>query len=261
MTESNGTVLVAGDAPLADELAAWFATTDRRVVLYAIEAGGVGPAGVERASDLVSAAGQADVVIECTVWPFDRKRELVETLSRTLAEGAVLASLCTAQSTAEIATWATRPDRVVGFSVLPPLETSQLVEVAPGLQSAAEATEVVEAVFRAAGRETARVRDDAGLVLGRIVCLIINEAAAMVMEGVASAREIDVAMKLGANYPRGPLEWADLIGIDFVYAVVQGVQAEQHEDRYRPCPLLRKMVLTGWLGRKSGRGFFEYAEP
>jgi 3-hydroxybutyryl-CoA dehydrogenase len=260
MTNGSGTVLVAGDAPLADELAAWFAKTDRRVVLYGIEAGGVGPAGVERASDLVAAAGQADLVVECTVWPFDRKRQLVESLSRAVPDGAVVASMCTARSTSEIASWAAQPDRVVGFSVLPPLETSQIVEVAPGLQTAAEATEAIEGLFRESGRETARVRDDAGLVLGRIVCLIINEAAAMVMEGVASAREIDVAMKLGANYPRGPLEWADLIGIDFVYAVVQGVQAEQQEDRYRPCPLLRKMVLAGWLGRKSGRGFFEYAD-
>src|SRR5262249_50307666 len=162
---------------------------------------------------LVAAAGQADLVVECTAWPFDRKRELVETLSRTVPDGAVLASLCTAQSTSEIASWAAKPDRVLGFRVFPPLETNHLIDGAPGLQAAAEATEAIEALFRESGRETARVRDDAGLVLGRIVCLIINEAAAMVMEGVASAREIDVAMKLGANYPRGPLEWADLIGI------------------------------------------------
>ena len=102
------------------------------------------------------------------------------------------------------------------------------------------------------------MRDDAGLVLGRVLCLIINEAAAMLMEGVASARDIDTALKLGANYPRGPLEWADSMGVDFVYAVLRGLQEEQGEDRYRPAPLLRKMVLAGKLGRKSGSGFFDY---
>jgi 3-hydroxybutyryl-CoA dehydrogenase len=98
-------------------------------------------------------------------------------------------------------------------------------------------------------------------VLARILCLIVNEAAAMLMEGAATARDIDTAMKLGTNYPHGPLEWADLLGVDFVYATLAGLRVEQDEDRYRPCPLLRKMVLAGRLGRKAGRGFFEYSSP
>jgi 3-hydroxybutyryl-CoA dehydrogenase len=230
------------------------------VAIYTIETGGVGPAGVEHVSDLATGARNAALAIDTNIWPFDRKREVVAALDRELPERAVLATLCTAQSTTEVASWTARPERVVGFSLLPPLEAGKLVEIAPGLASDQAAIDTVERLFQDAGREIARVRDDAGLVLGRVLCLIINEAASTLMEGVASARDIDTAMKLGGNYPRGPLEWADLLGIDFVYAVLWGLRLEQGEDRYRPCPLLRKMLLAGRLGRKTGRGFFEYAQ-
>jgi 3-hydroxybutyryl-CoA dehydrogenase len=102
------------------------------------------------------------------------------------------------------------------------------------------------------------VTDGAGLVAPRIVSLIVNEAAHALMEGVASAEDIDSAVRLGANYPHGPLEWADLIGVDQVYAIIRGMAEEFREDRYRPAPLLRKMVSAGWMGRAAGRGFFKY---
>ena len=253
-------ILVAGDGPLAGQLAALLAAHGNAVALYQLETGGVGPAHVERAADLATAARHATFALETTVWPFERKRELVAALDRDLPSEAILASLCAAQSTTEIASWTNRAPRVVGFSLLPPLEAGKLVEVAPGLDGEEAAAAAVEDLFRGAERDVARVRDDGGLVLARVLCLIINEAASMLMEGVASARDIDTAMRLGANYPRGPLEWADQIGVDFVYAVLQGLRAEQGEDRYRACPLLRKMVLAGRLGRKSGQGFYSYAE-
>jgi 3-hydroxybutyryl-CoA dehydrogenase len=257
---SGGKVLVAGDGAVADGLAALVAESGRPVALYVVEGGGVGPTGVERTTELAAGAKDATIALETTVWPFERKRALVEALDRALPAGAVLATLTTAQSTTEIASWTARPERVVGFGALPGAAVPGLVEIAPGLGTAEAATALVEQLFQAAGREVARVRDDAGLVLARILCLIVNEAAAMLMEGAATARDIDTAMKLGTNYPHGPLEWADLLGVDFVYATLAGLRVEQDEDRYRPCPLLRKMVLAGHLGRKTGRGFFEYAE-
>jgi 3-hydroxybutyryl-CoA dehydrogenase len=258
MSEGRGKVLVAGDAPLANDLARLLAPIGREVVVYPLAGPDGGPPGAD-AARLAGAARDVALAVELVIWPFERKRALLDALARHLPPDAALATLCTAQSTTEIASWTPRPTRVVGFSLVPPLDELKLVEVAPGLCTEAAATAAVEALFRGAGCEVARVRDDAGLVLGRVLCLIINEAAAMLMEGVASARDIDTALKLGANYPRGPLEWADSIGVDFVYAVLRGLQEEQGEDRYRPAPLLRKMVLAGKLGRKSGSGFFDYA--
>lgn len=257
MSEGRGKVLVAGEAALANDLARLLAPTDREVVVYAVPGPGSAAPGAEDGK-LAVLARDAALAIDLVIWPVERKRALVEALARHLPADAALATLCTAQSTTEIASWSPQPTMVVGMSLVPPLDDVKLVEVAPGLTTAPDATAAVEALFRAAGCEVARVRDDAGLVLGRILCLIINEAAGMLMEGVASARDIDTALKLGANYPRGPLEWADQIGVDFVYAVLRGLQEEQGEDRYRPAPLLRKMVLAGKLGRKSGSGFFDY---
>ena len=257
---TSGKILVVGDSPLADQLAALLAESGRPVTLYVLEGGGVGPSGVERATELAPAAKDAALAVEAVAWPPERKRALVEALDRALPAEALLATLSTASSTTEIATWTARPSQVVGIGALPGAAPPKLVEIAPGLETADSALAAVEQLFQSAGRETALVRDDAGLVLARILCLIINEAAAMLMEGAATARDIDTAMKLGTNYPHGPLEWADLMGLDFVYATLAGLRADQDEDRYRPCPLLRKMVLAGRLGRKAGRGFFDYPD-
>ncbi|MBX5492666.1 MAG: 3-hydroxybutyryl-CoA dehydrogenase [Chloroflexi bacterium] len=260
---SGNTLLVVGEGAWVGAVAEFLRPSGWRIATYALEPpshpvdeGDVGRRLIGEA--LAPLAAEASVAMETVLWPFERKRALVRALDAVLPPSVPLATWCSAQSTTEIASWTQHPSRVVGYSLLPPLELVQLVEIAPGLATAAAASATVEELFAAAGRETAQVRDDAGLVAARIVCLIINEAAAMVQEGVATPRDIDTALRLGANYPRGPLEWADAMGIDTVYAVLAGLLAEQQEDRYRPCPLLRKMVLAGRLGRKSGRGFFEY---
>jgi 3-hydroxybutyryl-CoA dehydrogenase len=117
-----------------------------------------------------------------------------------------------------------------------------------------------EQLFKSLGKETIRVKDSAGLTFPRIVSLIINEAARSLEEGVASAEEIDIAMKLGVNYPQGPLRWADQIGLDEVLSVLEGLHRETGEDRYRPAPLLKKLVSAGFLGEVRGRGFYLYNE-
>ncbi|WP_374688221.1 3-hydroxyacyl-CoA dehydrogenase family protein, partial [Promineifilum sp.] len=133
-----------------------------------------------------------------------------------------------------------------------------IIELARALQTAESALVQAELFWRGLGQETILVADGPGLVRARTVCCVINEAAGMLMEGVASAADIDKAMRLGANYPRGPLEWADLIGLDAVLGVMTGLFEEWGDDRYRPSPLLRRMVAAGQLGRKVGRGFYVY---
>jgi 3-hydroxybutyryl-CoA dehydrogenase len=142
-----------------------------------------------------------------------------------------------------------------GFGYIPPLADTKVLEIAPGLRTSVAAREAVIGLARALGKEPIVVGDGAGLVGPRIVALIVNEATQALMEGVASAADIDTAVKLGANYPRGPLEWGDLMGLDTVYAIIKGLQEEHGEDRYRPSPLLRKMVMTGWTGNAAGHGF------
>ena len=135
-----------------------------------------------------------------------------------------------------------------------------MIELSGGLKTEEKSLEAAEFFFRELGKETLRVKDATGLIFPRILSLIINEAARSLDEGVAQADEMDVAMRLGTNYPLGPLQWADQIGLDEVLAVLEGLQRETGDDRYRPAPLLRKMVLAGWLGESSGRGFYNYSE-
>jgi 3-hydroxybutyryl-CoA dehydrogenase len=146
----------------------------------------------------------------------------------------------------------------VGFHVLPPLADARLVELTRGQDTTASAAAAAEQFFSTLGKQTQWVGDAPGLVLGRIVCQLVNECAFALEEGIGTAEDIDLGMVHGLNYPRGPLAWADEIGLDHVAAVIDGLYDEQHDDRYRMAPALRRLALAGRLGRQTGEGFFRY---
>jgi 3-hydroxybutyryl-CoA dehydrogenase len=146
----------------------------------------------------------------------------------------------------------------VGFHALPPFEECRLVELTHGAETSEGDARRAAQFFRSLGKHVEWVGDGPGLVLGRIVCQLVNEAAFAVAEGVGSPQDVDTAMRYGYNYPRGPLEWADAIELDQVLATLEALHQELGEERYRPAPLLRRMVAEGRLGEATGSGFFDY---
>ena len=209
--------------------------------------------------DAYAVAASGALVIETSAGEENEKKEIIKRLDAQSPTSVILTS-CLGFATTRIASWTTRPERVVGFATLYPFAEKKVIELAAGLRTQEPALKQAETFFRALGKEPLRVKDAPGLIFARILSLIVNEAARSLDEGVAQAEEIDVAMRLGVNYPSGPLRWADQIGLDEVLAVLDGLQQESGDDRYRPAPLLKKMVLAGWLGESSGRGFYHYGE-
>ena len=210
--------------------------------------------------DAATVPSSAALVVETLAGPESDKRELLKKLDAKAPRSAVIVSSCLAFSPTVIASWSAAPERVVGFATFYPLEEKKVVELSGGLRASRAALEQAEEFFRRLGKETARVADAAGLIFPRILSLIINEAARALDEGVAGAEAIDSAMRLGVNYPSGPLRWADRIGLDEVLAVLEGAHRETGDDRYRPSPLLKRMAAAGWLGEASGKGFYSYNE-
>jgi 3-hydroxybutyryl-CoA dehydrogenase len=243
-------VVIAGELPLAETLLELCLSAGHDVELFLVET--LAEAGT--AGRLAQSAAEADAAIECHNESRAAKRRLVELLSGA-ARLHVSALACSAT---EAASWSARPERVTGWGAIPPLEAGGLVEVASALQSGPEALAEAEAFWSGLGLKPVRVADGPGLVRARIVCAVVNEAAGALAEGVAAAADIDTAMRLGTNYPRGPLAWGDLIGLDVVLGVMRGLFDEFGDDRYRPSALLARQVQAGRLGCKTGRGFFEY---
>ena len=201
-----------------------------------------------------------EVVVDTLANGREGKRQLLEELDDAAPGAALVLSSCVRWSATTIACWSRRPDRIVGFATFHPLARRNVVELARGLDTGDEAFQTAESLVRSLGKESAEVKDAPGLVFPRILSLIINEAARSLDEGIAAAEEIDIALKLGTNYPEGPLRWADEIGLDEVLAVIEGLQEETGDDRYRPAPLLKKMVASGRLGETTGRGFYHHGE-
>jgi 3-hydroxybutyryl-CoA dehydrogenase len=218
--------------------------------------------GVEgtQLNEAAALAATTNWVIDTESGDEDRKRALLQRLDAILPASALIITSCLRFGTTHMASWVKNPGRLVGFATFFPLKARKVIELAAGLRTSESAVSQAEELFKSLGKETVRVKDTAGLTFPRILSLIINEAARSLEEGVASAEEIDVAMRLGVNYPQGPLRWADQIGLDDVLAVLEGLERETGDDRYRPAPLLKKLVVAGFLGETSGRGFYSYHE-
>ncbi len=247
-------VVVAGESPFVEEVARLCERTSHKTTVFLVEdffdALEAGPA-LETLSD-------TEVVIELHNESAAAKQELLLMMSAYMPQEALIMTSVLATSATQAASWVARPERVVGFGVLPPLPDKGVVELARAMQTDEQSLVQAELFWRGLGQQTVIVGDGPGLIRARTVCCLINEAVTALMEGVASAEDIDMAMRLGTNYPLGPLAWADLIGLDAVLGTMTGLFEEWGDDRYRPSPLLRRMVQSGQLGRKSGQGFFRY---
>ena len=211
-----------------------------------------------RSETSLGAARGAELVVEAASENAAIKFELFQALDATVGPAAILASNTSSISITEIAARTGRADRVIGMHFMNPVPVMQLVEVIRGLATSDATMRTVMDLARALGKTPVEVNDYPGFVANRVLMPMINEAIFCVMEGVAEPEAVDTVMKLGMNHPLGPLALADLIGLDVCLAILEVLHRGLGDDKYRPCPLLRKMVAAGRLGRKSGRGFYDY---
>ncbi|PKL08847.1 MAG: 3-hydroxybutyryl-CoA dehydrogenase [Spirochaetae bacterium HGW-Spirochaetae-7] len=204
-------------------------------------------------------AADVDLVVEAAVENMAIKKKVFAELDGVCKAEAILATNTSSLSITEIAAATKRPDRVIGMHFFNPVPVMKLVEVIKGLTTSAATKDTIVELCGKLGKTAVEVNEAPGFVVNRILLPMINEAIGILADGVASAEDIDNAMKLGANHPIGPLALADLIGNDVNLAILEVLYTEFGDPKYRPHPLLRKMVRAGLLGRKTGKGFFEYA--
>ena len=206
-----------------------------------------------------AALESAQLIIEAATENVDLKFKIFENLSRVAAPGALLCSNTSSISITAIAAHTDRPDRVMGMHFMNPVPIMKLVELIRGLATSDETYRLVDEASQRMGKTTVEGRDMPGFIVNRVLMPYINEAVFALYEGIGTVEDIDTAMKLGTNVPMGPLTLADFIGLDTCLAIMEVLHSGMGGDsKYRPCPLLRKYVEAGWLGRKSGRGFYTY---
>ncbi len=215
-------------------------------------------ARISTAGELAALAG-CELAVEAVVERFDVKREVLAELASRLGPEAILASNTSSISITRLAAATGRADRFIGMHFMNPVPLMQLVEIIRGLATSQATYDAIEAVTRRLGKTPVEVHDSPGFVSNRVLAPMINEAVFCLYEGVGKAEAIDEVMKLGMNHPMGPLALADLIGLDVCLDILRVLHEGLGDPKYRPCPLLVKMVDAGYLGRKSGRGFYTYA--
>lgn len=206
----------------------------------------------------VATIAEADIVVEAIIENLEAKRDLFSKLDQVTKADCILASNTSSISITKIAAATNRPDKVIGMHFMNPVPVMTLVEVIRGIATSDETWQRVEDLAKRMGKTPIEVNDYPGFISNRVLMPMINEAIFTLYEGVATREAIDGVMKLGMNHPMGPLTLADFIGLDVCLAILRVLEQGFGDPKYRPCPLLVKMVDAGWLGRKTGRGFYEY---
>jgi 3-hydroxybutyryl-CoA dehydrogenase len=221
------------------------------------EAAAAALARIETATDVGRMEGRA-LIVEAIVENVEIKSALIQKLDGICGEAAIFASNTSSISLTKLASASARPERIIGMHFFNPVPLMQLVEIIRALQTSDAVCEQITALTRAIGKTPRVSKDSYGFVVNRVLAPMINEAINCVYEGLASPEDVDEMMKLGANHPMGPLSLGDLIGLDIVLDIMQTLYSGFDDPKYRPSPLLKQMVDAGYLGRKSGRGFFRY---